>query len=188
MGIGNPGPKYVGTRHNVGFDTVERLAARSGAEFKRERFWNSLRARVTIGSQPVTLLKPLSYVNLSGPVVRKVAEALEVGRDRIMVVLDDFWLPVGRLRVRKQGGDGGHNGLESILRVMKSQRVPRLRIGIGEPDAQNAVNHVLKRFRTEEREVVARVIEAAADAVEVWVAEGIDAAMNRYNTYSPEGR
>jgi PTH1 family peptidyl-tRNA hydrolase len=99
----------------------------------------------------------------------------------VLVVLDDFNLPLGRLRIRKQGGDGGHNGLGSIVAVLKTEDVPRLRIGIGEPEPSGAVTHVLKRFRADERETIDRAIETAADAVEEWVRNGIDAAMNRYN-------
>ena len=185
VGIGNPGDKYRGTRHNVGFEAVDRIAARGGAEFKKERFWNSLRSRVALGGHEVNLLKPLSYVNLSGPAVRKVAEDLEVGLADLLVVLDDFWLPLGKIRVRRRGGGGGHNGLESVIRALGSDEVARLRIGIGEPKAEGAVDHVLSRFRDEEREIADRAIDVAADAAELWVSEGVESAMNRYNQ-SPE--
>lgn len=134
-----------------------------------------------VGGEELTLLKPLSYVNLVGPVVRKVTEDLEVSRRDILVVLDDFWLPLGRLRVRTKGGDGGHNGLASILKALGTMDVPRLRIGIGAPGQGEAVNHVLSRFREDELETVRESVEMAADAVEIWASEGIEAAMNRYN-------
>ncbi len=185
MGIGNPGREYEKTRHNVGFDTVDLLARRRGAEFRRERFWNSLRARCVLAGEETTLLKPLSYVNLSGPVVRKVREDLSVADRDLMVVVDDFALPLGRIRIRATGSGGGHNGLESVVQAVGSG-IPRLRIGIGAPDPGEAVDHVLSRFRKEEREVIERAIGLAADAVELWASEGVEAAMNRYN--SPEGR
>ena len=157
------------------------LAARAGVEFRKERFWNAERARCRVGGESATLLKPLSYVNLTGPVVRKVAEDLSIERDGILIVLDDFWLPLGRLRFRKKGGDGGHNGLESVIRALGTEFVARLRIGIGVPGAGKAVHHVLSRFRTEERQIADEAIQTAAEAVTVWSREGTDAAMNRFN-------
>ncbi|MHC4471604.1 MAG: aminoacyl-tRNA hydrolase [Planctomycetota bacterium] len=186
MGIGNPGKEYLGTRHNVGFDTVDRLVARRGVEFKKERFWNALRARADVGGDEVTVLKPLSFVNLTGPVVAKVTRDLTVALEDVLLVVDDFWLPLGRLRIRRSGGDGGHNGLESVIRALATEEVARLRIGIGEPDPGRAVDHVLSRFREEEREVVLTTIETAADAVELWISEGVEPAMNRYNAVSEE--
>jgi PTH1 family peptidyl-tRNA hydrolase len=145
-----------------------------------------MRARVHLGEEAVTLLKPLSYVNLSGPVVRKVAEDLEVETRDVIVVLDDFALPLGSLRIRVKGSGGGHNGLESVVRALRTEKVARLRIGIGEPRPGRAVDHVLSRFGKDEQEVVRETIGSAADAVALWVSEGIEAAMNRYNRSSPE--
>ena len=159
---------------------VEHLASRHGAEFRRERFWNCVRARCRPGDEELTLIKPLSYVNLSGPVVRKVSEDLSVESRDILIVLDDFWLPLGRLRLRGTGGGGGHRGLESILRAVGTG-CPRMRIGIGTPDPEGAVDHVLSRFRSEEREVMDRAIQRAADAVELWAFRGLETAMNTYN-------
>lgn len=159
---------------------VDRLADRGGVEFRKERFWNAMRARVTLSGCDATLLKPLSFVNLTGPVVRKVAEDLEVRTSDLLIVLDDFWLPLGRIRLRGQGGAGGHNGLESVIRLTGDE-VPRLRIGIGEPGDGQAVDHVLSRFRQEEREIAGTAIDRAADAVLAWATEGLDAAMNRFN-------
>jgi PTH1 family peptidyl-tRNA hydrolase len=170
----------------VGFMTVERLAGRGGVEFRKERFWNSLRARIDIRGEPATLIKPLSYVNLSGPVARKVAEDLEVAVKDVLVVLDDFYLETGRLRLRRAGGDGGHNGMDSIIRAFRTDRVARLRIGIGEPHPGGATNHVLSRFRPEERQVIEEAVRTAADAVEVWAVEGPEEAMNRYNKNKAE--
>lgn len=155
-------------------------------EFKKERFWNSLRTRISIDEFPVTLIKPLSYVNLSGPVVRKVAEDLEVPVRDILIVLDDFYLPLGTLRLRAKGGGGGHNGMDSIIRAFKTERVARLRIGIGEPHPGGATDHVLSRFRPEERQVIEEAVTAAADAVVTWTVEGPEEAMNRFNRNSPE--
>ena len=155
-------------------------------EFKKERFWNALRARISIEGIPVTLIKPLSYVNLSGPVARKVAEDLEVPVRDVLVVLDDFYLPPGTLRLRTAGGGGGHNGMDSIIRAFKTDRVSRLRIGIGQPHPGGATDHVLSRFRPEERQVIEEAVRTAADAVSVWAVDGPGLAMNRFNRSSPE--
>ncbi len=164
---------------------MDRLAARSGNEFRKERFWNAERARARIRGVEATLIKPLSFVNLTGPVVRKVREDLEIEIEDTLIVVDDFWLPLGRLRMRLQGGGGGHNGLDSVVRCL-SREVPRLRIGIGAPDAGKAVGHVLSRFRKGELPLVHKAIDCAADAVEIWASEGPEAAMNRFNPSSME--
>lgn len=160
---------------------MDLLAYRDRVEFKRERFWNAERARVRSGAGELTLLKPLSYVNLSGPVVRKVMSDLEVPTADVVVVLDDFALPLGKIRIRAKGGGGGHNGLTSIVKALGTEDVARIRLGIGEPGPGRAVDHVLSRFRPEEREVVETAVATAADAVMDWASEGIEATMNRYN-------
>jgi len=165
----------------VGFETIRLLAARAGAKLRRRLFWNALRARTTFGRESATLLMPLSFVNRSGPVVRKAAKDLEVGPDALLVVVDDFWLPPGRIRIRRKGGDGGHNGLESLVRALGTEEFARLRIGIGEPETGEAVEHVLSRFTPEERERMDDAIGTAADAVAAWAELGPEAAMNRYN-------
>jgi PTH1 family peptidyl-tRNA hydrolase len=169
----------------VGFDVVDVLARKHGATFRKERFWNALRGRCALGGYDATLLKPLSYVNLTGPVVRKVLEDLGIPEPELMVVVDDFALPLGRIRIRPSGGGGGHNGLTSIVRAV-GDGFPRIRIGIGAPEPGEAVDHVLSRFSRDEREVVDKAIGFAAEAVALWASDGLEAAMNRYN--SPEGR
>jgi PTH1 family peptidyl-tRNA hydrolase len=164
---------------------MDRLAARAGIEFRKERFWNAERAKGKIHAVEVTLIKPLSYVNLTGPIVRKVREDLDIGIEDTLIVVDDFWLPLGKLRMRRQGGGGGHNGLASVVKCL-SPEVPRLRIGIGAPGDGSAVNHVLSRFRKDELPIVQDVIDRAADAAEVWASEGPEAAMNRFNPSSME--
>ncbi len=170
----------------MGFRTVDLVAARASVSFRKVRFWNAERARLRLGGEEITLLKPLSYVNLSGPVVRKAAADLEVETGDLLVVLDDFWLPLGRLRIRRKGGDGGHHGLASILSSLATEEVARLRIGIGSPRGGEAVKHVLSRFRADESGTVEKAIEDAAEAVKVWALEGVEAAMNRYNPPSGE--
>lgn len=161
------------------------LAYRYRVEFRRERFWNSLRARCILGGDEATLLKPLSYVNLTGPVVRKVCMDLGIPERDVMVVVDDFELALGRIRIRLSGSGGGHNGLSSVVAAL-GRDVPRVRIGIGAPEPGGAVDHVLSRFSREERAEIDKAIGLAADAVELWASDGVEAAMNRYN--SPEGR
>lgn len=169
----------------MGYDVVDVLAERFGAVFRKERFWNALRGRCALGGYDATLLKPLSYVNLTGPVVRKVLTDLGIPEPDMMVVVDDFALPLGRVRIRPSGGGGGHNGLQSIVRAV-GVGFPRIRIGIGAPEPGEAVDHVLSRFSREERVVIDKANGLAAEAVALWAKDGLEAAMNRYN--SPEGR
>ena len=152
-------------------------------EFKKERFWNALRARISIAGNAVTLIKPLSYVNLSGPVARKVAEDLEVPARDVLVVLDDLALPLGQLRLRGDGSAGGHNGLDDILRACGTKGVARLRIGIGPcPGVIDSKDFVLGRFLKDEIEEIGVAIRYAADAVESWLFQDILSVMERFNT------
>ncbi len=144
-----------------------------------------MRARARIHGVETTLLKPLSFVNLTGPVVQKVRQDLDVDLEGVLIVVDDFWLPLGKLRLRTRGGGGGHNGLDSVVRCV-GEAVSRLRIGIGAPTEGAAVNHVLSRFRKDELLTVQTAIGSAADAAETWASEGPEAAMNRFNSSSME--
>lgn len=185
-GLGNPGDRYTGTRHNVGFDVVDALAGRSAARRPRvdKLDCRALTARVRLADTPVLLAKPQTYMNLSGESVKGLATKYEVPVERVLVVLDDVALPVGRLRLRATGSAGGQKGLVSVLECFKTQDVPRLRIGIaGEHFAQgdDKADYVLDRFSKAERPVVQAAVEEACDAVEVFVTSGIDVAMSRFN-------
>jgi PTH1 family peptidyl-tRNA hydrolase len=180
VGLGNPGTRYEGTRHNVGFEVADRLAARHGISV-RERAHHALIGQGTIGGCRVLLAKPMTYMNLSGEAVGSLSRYFRVEPADVWVIVDDVALPVGSLRLRLKGSSGGHHGLESIEAHLGSRGFPRIRIGIGGSDRGDLVSHVLARFTVVEREKMAVVIERAADAVETALAEGFEAAMNRFN-------
>jgi peptidyl-tRNA hydrolase, PTH1 family len=179
-GLGNPGPKYQGTRHNVGFDVVDRLAA-GGARPSFSRKFDGQVAEAEIDFRRVLLLKPETFMNLSG---RSVAQALRFYKLEpadLLVVCDDLSLPLGRLRLRPGGSDGGQKGLRDIIAHLGIDKFARLRIGIGERGEADAADFVLSRFRGAERPIIDDALILATQAVAVWVTQGIDAAMNKFN-------
>jgi PTH1 family peptidyl-tRNA hydrolase len=181
VGLGNPGRKYEKTRHNVGFEVLEMLVARNAADTAKEKF-NGRIADATIAGQKALLLWPLTLMNLSGQSVGPAAKFYDVPLADMLVVCDDFNLPLGKLRFRSQGSAGGQKGLDDIIRRLGSQEVPRLRIGIGPvPDAWDAADFVLGKFNRSEQTVIEDMIALAAEAVECWVAEGMEAGMSRFN-------
>jgi PTH1 family peptidyl-tRNA hydrolase len=177
VGLGNPGREYVDTRHNVGFMIVDRLAAKSQADWRSEKGWQSELVRAG-GSW---LCKPQTFMNLSGQAVSRIATFYKIPSESILVVLDDLALPLGKLRFRTSGSAGGHNGLQSIIDHLGTSEVSRLRVGIGAAEPQGAVDHVLGRFRPEEREVLTETLDRALAAVECAQANGLQAAMNSFN-------
>jgi PTH1 family peptidyl-tRNA hydrolase len=181
VGIGNPGRQYEGTRHNAGFVVVDRLSARHGIDMKASRLYNAVTGRGLCEGHRVTLAKPASYVNRTGPVVAKLARDLEASVEDILLVCDDFALPIGSVRLRTQGSAGGHNGLRSVIGALGTQDVPRLRLGIGAVRGEDAADFVLARFNREEKKAMDEVYDRAADCVELWVREGPIAAMDRHN-------
>jgi PTH1 family peptidyl-tRNA hydrolase len=181
VGLGNPGAKYAHTRHNVGFDVLSRLATRLNAGAAQAKFEAEC-VDVRIGDEPVLLAAPQTYMNCSGRAVRRIVDFYQLPLDHVLIVCDDIHLDLGRLRFRKSGSAGGQKGLADILRHLGTQDVARLRIGIGQPPGRMAAtDFVLSRFRSDEQEAVENALERAADGVETWVAQGIDAAMNRFN-------
>ena len=176
VGLGNPGREYADTRHNVGFLLVDRLAIRDRAAWRNERRWQADLAR----AGALYLCKPLTYMNLSGQSVRAVADFYKIEPAEMLVVLDDFALPLGKLRFRPSGSAGGHNGLKSLIEHLGTQAVPRLRLGIGGANG-DVVDHVLGRFALEEREPLAQSLERAEEAVLFAQSRGLEAAMNAYN-------
>jgi PTH1 family peptidyl-tRNA hydrolase len=168
VGIGNPGPEYQGTRHNVGFEVVDLLAARMGLSFEEVAFAGFV-ARGERGAGPFVLLKPLTFVNRTGTALRTLSRLMELDPSSILVVLDDLALDVGRLRFRSEGSSGGHNGLQSVLDELKTQGVPRLRVGIGSAPSEQWREHVLSPFPDEDRKVIDRALARAADAVEAFL-------------------
>lgn len=181
VGLGNPGDEYRGTRHNVGFEVVDRLASRHGGGWEAAKV-DGIIARCRIGSDPVMLLKPLTYMNLSGDAVQGLAHYFRIDAPDILIVADDVNLPLGRLRARKSGTEGGHNGLRSVILRLGTIDVPRLRVGVGRGDARRELaDHVLSRFDADEIPGIEAAIARAADAAEAFVTDGIDVVMNRFN-------
>lgn len=179
-GLGNPGPRYRGTRHNVGFDVLDRVAARHGLVFDAAPA-EALAARWRTGDG-VLLVKPLSFMNLSGEAVAALARYYRIDVNDVLIVCDDVNLPLGRLRARASGSDGGHNGLKSVAQHLGTTAYARLRIGVGRgDDRRDLAAHVLARFEPEEQAGVDDAIARSADAVELWVAQGLAPVMNAYN-------
>ena len=186
VGIGNPGKRYDHTRHNLGWLVVDRLATEHGIDLSRQRFEAQVGQGV-IGSERVLLVKPQTYVNLSGNAVGPLLRWHRCEPVDLLVVCDDLNLELGRLRLRRGGSSGGHNGLKSIAAALGTESYPRLRIGIGSTEGHGAVSHVLGRFSEEERAAVEAAIDQAAEATRLWVTSGIDEAMNKCNRQPLEG-
>ncbi|MDE3180756.1 MAG: aminoacyl-tRNA hydrolase [Acidobacteriota bacterium] len=180
-GLGNPGYEYYLTPHNLGFMAVDRIAEGCGAEITRPE-GQALTAHVRIGSKEAILAKPQTYMNLSGLALGRLMEKHQIGAPDLIVLADDADLPLGILRIRAQGGAGGHNGLKSIIGVAESDEFARVRMGIkpGHP-IRDLSDYVLGRFRNADLETVAGMIDLAAEAAEVIVTEGVQTAMNRFN-------
>jgi PTH1 family peptidyl-tRNA hydrolase len=182
VGLGNPGSQYAGTRHNVGWLVADRLAerARWTGKGRQRDAANVLQGRYN--GLDLTVVKPLTYMNESGLAVRKVIAREHAPLGDLLIVVDDFALPFGKLRFREGGGPGGHNGLRSVIDELGTEKFSRLRIGIGEPD-RHAVDHVLSRFAPDEQQRLGELLDASVDAVEAWAREGTNKASNRWNTF-----
>ncbi len=182
VGLGNPGPEYEMTRHNAGFMVIDRLAERWGVLVKRTEC-RSLTGQVSREVLRIELVKPQTFMNLSGEAVRCLLEKESRNIERLIVVVDDLAIPFGNLRIRPRGSDGGHNGLKSLRSCLKTDEYTRLRIGImPEHPVSNTSKYVLERFSNAVRDELDEVIENAADAVEYLISEGIDRAMSRFNS------
>jgi PTH1 family peptidyl-tRNA hydrolase len=186
VGLGNPGKPYEGTRHNVGFDVIDRLASALGVEVKKKKF-GALLGEAQVQGRTLLLAKPQEFMNRSGQAVAAAMGYYRLPADRLLVITDDAALDPGRLRLRPKGSAGGHNGLADIINKLKSQDFARLRIGIGPSGGGELAEYVLSRPSAEEREILDRAIETAYQAVICWAAEGLEAAMNRYNTKESSG-
>jgi peptidyl-tRNA hydrolase, PTH1 family len=185
IGLGNPGPKYAGTRHNIGFDVIDYLAAAPGGRGFRSAFQADV-AEVSEGGDKVLLMKPQTFMNLSGRAVRAVLDFYKLTPADLLVVCDDFNLPLGKIRVRAKGSHGGQNGLRNIQEQLATDEYPRMRIGVGQPGPGEAVDFVLSRFKPGERAAVDDTVATAANGVLVWLRQGIEACMNRVNGPEPK--
>lgn len=180
VGLGNPGKKYAGTRHNVGFEIVAELAYRHKADRPKSKFEAEV-TEVLIGNERLLLAAPQTFMNASGRSVRQLLDFYQLSVTDVLVACDDINLPLAQLRMRKSGSSGGQKGLENVIQHLGTA-VPRLRFGVGKPDpGRDSADYVLERFHKSEVAAVDTAVRAAADAVETWVIEGIDRAMNRFN-------
>lgn len=180
VGLGNPGRRYQGTRHNVGFMTVDRLCARLPSGTTRSRFQAEY-VETRDGDRRVVLVKPQTFMNDSGTAVAQLARWYKVPRERLLVIYDELDLPFGQIRLRAGGSDGGHNGIASVIRQLHTQEIARLRIGIDRPTTGSTVPYVLAPFTERERRALPDILDGAADAALSWLREGIIAAMNAHN-------
>jgi peptidyl-tRNA hydrolase, PTH1 family len=176
-GLGNPGPEYTGTRHNIGFMVIDELAAQLGLAWEKSTRWDALTSK----QGDLILAKPVSFMNRSGYPLMAIAQFYKIAPSEILVVLDDLALPLGRIRIRAGGGTGGHNGLDSVIMQFGTEEIPRLRIGIGAAPTAGSVDYVLGRFFEEERALVNSAIDRSVQAIKCAVDNGVVAAMNTFN-------
>jgi len=183
VGLGNPGKQYHGTRHNVGFAVIDGLACSPHAERFQSRFQAQV-AELLEGEHKVLLVKPETFMNLSGRCVRQILDFYQLPLEQLLVICDDVNLPLGRLRIRARGTHGGHNGLRDIQNHLGTTEYPRLRIGVGGAEKGELVDHVLSRFRPSEKPLIDDSIALAVQAASVWIQQGIDVCMNQFNASS----
>jgi PTH1 family peptidyl-tRNA hydrolase len=182
VGLGNPGAEYAKTRHNAGFLLVEKLAEQWKSNWTNERKFVSRIAKAERSGKKVLLCEPQTFMNLSGESVGALVKFYQLPLAKILVAVDDADLPLGEIRLRKNGSSGGHHGLESIEQHLASREFVRLRIGIGRKDSSRQIaNYVLGKFEKSESELLEKVLERAADQVETWLEAGIEKAMSQFN-------
>ncbi len=182
VGLGNPSEEYAHTRHNLGFIVLRHIAEQQGLKFKEKLGKDGLAASGQIGGREAVLLLPLTYVNHSGTAVQKALEAYGISTDNLLVVCDDVSLPFGQLRLRPEGGDGGHNGLTSIISHLKTKKFARLRLGVGSPaDKDKMKEFVLGAFSSTEKKMLEGFVDVAAQCCLMWLEQGMSTAMNQFN-------
>lgn len=182
VGLGNPGKEYDGTRHNIGFAAVDYIADKYNIELNRIKF-KGVFGEGFIEGKKVILLKPTTYMNLSGESIREVINFYKISNEEVIVIYDDISLEVGRLRIREKGSHGGHNGIKSIIANLGTDVFPRVKIGVGAPKG-NLVSHVLGKFSEDEIEVLRETIKASSDAVSIIMKADIKEAMNKLNGFN----
>ncbi|MEL7568403.1 MAG: aminoacyl-tRNA hydrolase [Dehalobacterium sp.] len=183
-GLGNPGSRYETTRHNAGFMVLDFLAEKMNIDFIKQAHSSDV-AEGRISGEKVLLMKPLTYMNLSGRAVRDAVNFYKIDLAELLIIYDDMDLEAGRLRVKQGGSGGGHKGMNSIISHLSSQNISRIKIGIGRPDREDPVNYVTMPFTDKDWDLVKPALEKGADAAEFWLKEGILAVMNKYNGTSP---
>ncbi len=182
VGLGNPGRKYVSTRHNVGFEVADTICAKYDIKMKKSKFCAEI-GEGRIGAEKVLVVKPQTYMNLSGEAVRDIAEYYDVESEHILVIYDDISLPVGKLRIREKGSAGGHNGIKNIIYQLGTDIFPRIKVGVGAPEHEDydLKDYVLGRFSKEEVKILVQSAIRATDAVEEIITKNATSAMNKYN-------
>jgi PTH1 family peptidyl-tRNA hydrolase len=184
VGLGNPGLKYEFTRHNIGFRIVDSLAQDIEIEFKRVKSYHSLISRGMINNHKVMLVKPQTFMNLSGRAVSKVVSYYKIALQDLLIVYDDLNLELGQIRIRKKGSAGGHKGMESIMQYLNSEEIPRLRIGIDNPLVNfnfDCVSYVLSNFNDDEKEKIKEIIQLSTEAIKTVIEDDFEKAMRKYN-------
>ena len=184
IGLGNPGSKYEFTRHNIGFRIIDSLARDMGIEFNKVKSYYSLISRGMINNHKVMLVKPQTFMNLSGRAVNRVVSYYKIPLQDLLIVYDDLNLELGQVRIRKKGSSGGHKGIESIMQYLNSEDIPRLRIGIGNPSVNynfDCVSYVLSNFNNDEEDKIEKVIQLSTKAVKTIIEYGFEKAMRKYN-------
>jgi peptidyl-tRNA hydrolase, PTH1 family len=185
VGLGNPGPKYDRTRHNIGFDLIDRLAKRWQISLTEQKRFQGELGEGLVAGQRIRLLKPNTFMNKSGQSVRAVLDWYKLEPQQVLVLYDDMDLPVGKLRIRLSGSAGGHNGMKSLIAHLGTQDFPRLRVGISKATetgvAKDTISHVLGKFAPEELRILPEVLDMAADAVEMALKQGTEKSMSLYN-------
>ena len=182
VGLGNPGKEYDGTRHNIGFEAIDYLSDKYNIELNREKF-KGVFGEGFIKGKKVILLKPTTYMNLSGESIREVVNFYKISNEEIIVIYDDISLEVGRIRIREKGSHGGHNGIKSIIANLGTDVFPRVKIGVGAPKG-NLVSHVLGKFSDEEVEILRESIKASSDATSIIISNNTKEAMNKLNGFN----
>ena len=182
VGIGNPGPEYAGTKHNAGFEVIDRFLLKHSKMFAPRRARNANAWEGRFGGRNIILMKPMTYVNLSGEAVFPLMKGENIAPAEILIVYDDIDLTVGRLRIRQSGGSAGHNGMKSIIEALKSEAFPRLRVGIGSKGSKRRADYVLTSFDGAELESYNKALDKAVDAVEMLLRRGVTTAMNMFNS------
>lgn len=180
VGLGNPGKKYDKTRHNVGFDVIDKIAENNNIDINKIKH-KAVVGEGRINNKKVMLVKPTTYMNLSGQSVKEIVDYYKVNISDIIVIYDDIDTQVGKMRIRQKGSAGSHNGMKSIIYDLVDDSFPRVRIGIGKPEFGDLADFVLGKFSKEQKPLIEDVVNKAADAVEIMIKDGIDLAMNRYN-------
>ena len=183
VGLGNPGIQYENTRHNIGSNVIDNISKEYNIDINREKF-KGMYGEGFIGNTKVILLKPTTYMNLSGESIREVVDFYKITNEQIIVIYDDISLDIGRLRLREKGSAGGHNGIKSIIAHLGTDIFPRIKVGVGQPDV-DLVKYVLGKFTKEEMDILKFSIDASTKAVEEIIKSDVKQAMNKYNGFKP---